>query len=130
MAVVNGAPADEDRFWSLNVGRMPHISRKDIAVEKPQIVASEELENWGPYHNVLSPLKEAQQPANARSVRQAFAGLTEIIHDSQHILYEPRDGALSKKMLAVYRMYLDWYANLPAVLRLGINSTPSVLFTQ
>lgn len=109
---------------------MPHISRKNIAVEKPHIVESEELENWGPYHNALSPLKEDQQPANARSVRQAFAGLTEIIHDSQDILYEPRDGALSQKMLAVYRKYLDWYADLPSVLRLGINSTPSVLFTQ
>lgn len=121
---------NKTRFWSLNIGRMPHISRSSITVEKPHIVPSEERENWGAYNNVMSPLKEDQQPANVRSVCRAFAGLTEIIHDSQHLLYEPRDGQLNGKMLGVYRRYLEWYGDLPPILRLGINSTPAVLFAQ
>lgn len=109
---------------------MPHISRGSIKVEKPKIIPSEERESWGAYNNVMSPLKEPQQSANVRSVCQAFAGLTEIIHDSQHLLYEPRDGALSQKMLAVYRQYLEWYDDLPEALKLGSDSTPSVLFAH
>lgn len=109
---------------------MPHISRNSISIEKPRVVAGEERDTWRAYNNVMSPLTEEQQPANVRSVSKAFVGLTEIIHDSQHLVYESRDGALNQEMLAVYRRYLDWYADLPAVLRLGRNSTPSVLFAH
>lgn len=66
------------RFWSRNIGRMPHTFRGSIRVEKPHIIPSEEREDLVAYNNVMSPLKEPQQSANVRSVCQAFAGLTEI----------------------------------------------------
>ena len=78
----------------------------------------------------MSPFTEQQQQANVRSVCYAFAELTHIINHSQQLLSELRDEALSRTMLAVYRQYLEWYADLPAVLRLGRNSTPAVLFAQ
>jgi hypothetical protein len=35
-----------------------------------------------------------------------------------------------KDLLSTYTQYLDWYDQIPEVLKLGINFTPAVLFVQ
>lgn len=113
------------------MGRLPLISRYSISVEKPIIVEDQEQEEWAPYTDGGTPQQQKiGQASNVRSVCKAIYELSEIINNSQYVLYGPRDSVMSKLMLASYSEYLAWYDSLPVVLRLGSNSTPSVLFTQ
>jgi hypothetical protein len=45
-------------------------------------------------------------------------------------MYAGTDLLTAKDILDQYTKMLDWYSSLPEVLRLGENSTPSVLFVQ
>lgn len=53
-----------------------------------------------------------------------------MLHETLYVLHSPVQILTAKVILAMYTRYLDWYSQMPEVLRLGRNSTPSVLFTQ
>jgi hypothetical protein len=46
------------------------------------------------------------------------------------VTYADTDPVHSRDILDLYTRILGWYSSLPEVLRLGENSTPSVLFVQ
>lgn len=70
------------------------------------------------------------QPSNVQSVYKTFCELSEIVYGSSYALYTPGETVTSKSLLRVYTKYLRWYDSIPAVLRLGHNFTPAVLFCQ
>ena len=45
-------------------------------------------------------------------------------------MYADTDSLTAREFLDQYTRMLNWYSSLPEVLRLGENSTPSVLFVQ
>ncbi len=46
------------------------------------------------------------------------------------MMYSKGNFPKSDKFLVIYKKCLEWYDGLPDQLRLGLNSTPTVLFTQ
>jgi hypothetical protein len=115
---------------------------------KPAIVEDIEKRSWVPYAdngNIHRPPPNTKgltsgggvplerdfiQPSNVHSVYKAFCELSEIVHKSLYVLYTPGNHCTSKSLVGVYTIYLHWYDGIPEVLRLGQNSTPSVLFVQ
>lgn len=71
-----------------------------------------------------------QQPSNVRSVYLCFCELSELVHQTLYFLNAPNQPLTSTRTLALYTKYLKWYDEVPIVLRLGSNFTPSVLFVQ
>ena len=97
----------------------------------PTIVQNEEQSEWLPYTGNETPQdKNLYQPSNVHSMYKGFCELSMIIHNTQYELYAGVRPLTTRAILDQYTAYLAWYDSLPAVLRLGENSTPSVFFTQ
>ena len=95
------------------------------------IVSEVEEEQWMRYTDEgLASEKVAVQPSNIRAVYKCFSELSELIHDGLALFHATGNFPQSVDVLAVYKKYLEWYEGLPDQLRLGLNSTPTVLFTQ
>lgn len=65
-----------------------------------------------------------------RSVYKCFCELSELVHRSLYVLHSPGRPLTSRDLLNIYTQYLDWYDQIPEVLRLGHNFTPAVLFAH
>jgi hypothetical protein len=63
-------------------------------------------------------------------VYKCFCELSELVHRSLYILYAPDQAVTGPKLQKIYSDYINWYGQIPDVLRLGTNFTPSVLFAQ
>lgn len=61
---------------------------------------------------------------------KCFCELSELVHQALYILHSPGRPLTARDLLGIYTEFLNWYANIPEVLRLGANFTPSVLFAQ
>jgi hypothetical protein len=61
---------------------------------------------------------------------RCFCELSELVHWSLSNLHSPGARTIVKDLLSTYTQYLDWYDQIPEVLKLGINFTPAVLFVQ
>jgi hypothetical protein len=95
------------------------------------IIGEVEEEQWIPYTDEgLASERIAIQPSNIRAVYKSFSELSELIHDGRALVHRKGNFPQSADVLAVYKKYLEWYEGLPDQLRLGLNSTPTVLFTQ
>lgn len=100
-------------------------------MKKPMIIDKVEEEQWIPYTDEgLASERTAIQPSNIRAVYKSFSELSELIHSGLAIVHTKGNFPQSADVLAVYKKYLEWYERLPDQLRLGLNSTPTVLFTQ
>ena len=98
---------------------------------KPTIIDEIEEEQWIPYTDEGSASERiATQPSNIRAVYKTFTELSELIHDGLTLVHSKGRFPHSADVLAVFKKYLEWYESLPDQLRLGLNSTPTVLFTQ
>lgn len=71
-----------------------------------------------------------KQASNATSIYNCFCQLTETISGTMYTLYSPVSTITGEVLLNIYTLYLDWYDQMPDALRLGLNSTPSVLVSQ
>jgi hypothetical protein len=71
-----------------------------------------------------------QQPSNVRSVYLCFCELSELVQETLYLMHAPTQPLTSTRPLTLYTKYLNWYDQVPRVLRLGSNFTPSVLFVQ
>lgn len=95
------------------------------------IINEVEEEQWLAYTDEgLASERNTIQPSNIRAVYKSFSKLSELIHDGLAMIHEKDKFPQSASVLAVYKRYLEWYDGLPDQLRLGLNSTPTVLFTQ
>lgn len=113
------------------VGKLPHFSQHTTFPHKPSIIDRIEASEWVPYTDDGMPLsRDCKQPSNVHSVFQCFCELSEIIHETLYVLYAPDQKVTSTRLIYVYSKYLNWYNDLPVVLRLGQNFTPSVLFAH
>jgi len=78
-----------------------------------------------------APLQRScEQPSNVRSVYKCFCELSELVHEALYILHTPGRLLTSRDLINIYTDFLNWYDNIPEVLRLGHNFTPAVLFAQ
>lgn len=78
-----------------------------------------------------APLQRScEQPSNVRSVYKCFCELSELVHEALYILHSPGRPLSSRDLINIYTDFLNWYDNIPEVLRLGHNFTPAVLFAQ
>lgn len=78
-----------------------------------------------------APLQRScEQPSNVRSVYKCFCELSELVHEALYILHSPGRLLTSRDLINIYTDFLNWYDNIPEVLRLGHNFTPAVLFAQ
>lgn len=102
----------------------------EIWIEKPAEIDEIEHEDWKPCTDTNTVSKNYHQPNNVRSVYRAFSELSEIINQGEYQHYSRTQQLESHKLLSVYHKLLEWYDVLPDQLRLGINFTPTVLFTQ
>ena len=95
------------------------------------IVSEVEEEHWMRYTDEgLASEKIGVQPSNIRAVYKSLSELSELIHDGLGLIHATCNFPQSAHVLAVYKKYLEWYEGLPDQLRLGLNSTPTVLFSQ
>jgi len=74
--------------------------------------------------------RNTTQPSNIRTVFNCFCQLSEIIHNALYTLHCPAKPVTSRAIIEVYKKYLHWYEDIPAIMRLGQNFTPQVLFVQ
>ncbi|KAL8407394.1 hypothetical protein RB594_006289 [Gaeumannomyces avenae] len=121
-----------DHAWSLATGSLPQSSSFIKLPPKPNIIDDIEASLWIPYTDDGTPLQQSscEQPSNVRSVYKCFCELSELLHQSLYALHSPGKPLAARELLALYTSYLHWYANIPEVLRLGANFTPSVLFAH
>ncbi|PHH72150.1 hypothetical protein CDD82_6144 [Ophiocordyceps australis] len=98
---------------------------------KPLIIDEVEASLWVPYTDDGAPLQRScEQPSNVRSVYKCFCELSELVHQSLYVLHSPIHPLTAKELLSIYTQYLNWYGQVPEVLRLGHNFTPAVLFVH
>lgn len=134
--------------WSLATGSLPQSSCFPHLPPKPAIMPDIEASFWIPYTDDGTPLVDAmyirttdggtgaplqrscEQPSNVRSVYKCFCELSELVHESLYILHSPGRPLSSRDLINIYTDFLNWYDNIPEVLRLGHNFTPAVLFAQ
>ena len=91
----------------------------------------DELREWIPYAGDQIPQGlDLRQPSNVRAVYKSLCELSTIIHSTLYVMHADTDPVSSRDILDQYTRMLGWYSSLPEVLRLGENSTPSVLFVQ
>ncbi|KAL8383507.1 hypothetical protein RB595_010624 [Gaeumannomyces hyphopodioides] len=120
-----------DHAWSLATGSLPQSSSFIRLPPKPSVIGDIEASLWIPYTDDGAPLQQScEQPSNVRSVYRCFCELSELVHQSLYALHSPGRPLAARELLALYTSYLHWYANIPEVLRLGANFTPSVLFAH
>ncbi|KAF4981649.1 hypothetical protein FZEAL_2589 [Fusarium zealandicum] len=136
-----------DHAWSLATGSLPQCSCFPHLPPKPAIIGDIEASLWVPYtddgelsseHQRNRMLTEpgaalqrsCQQPSNVRSVYKCFCELSELVHQSLYILHSPGKPLTARDLLSIYTQYLNWYDQIPEVLRLGHNFTPAVLFAH
>ncbi|KFA81611.1 hypothetical protein S40288_09581 [Stachybotrys chartarum IBT 40288] len=120
-----------DHVWSLATGSLPQFSHFPPLPLKPPIITAIEASLWMPYTDDGAPMQHSsQQRSNERSVYRCFCELSELVHQSLYMLPSPRSPSITRGLLNIYLQYLAWYDRIPEVLKLGINFTPAVLFTQ
>ncbi|KAM4060992.1 fungal specific transcription factor [Hirsutella rhossiliensis] len=120
-----------DHAWSLATGSLPQCSCFIRLPHKPAIIDDIEASLWVPYTDDGAPLQRScEQPSNVRSVYTCFCELSELVHQSLYILHSPRKPLTARDLLNIYTQYLNWYDQIPEVLRLGHNFTPAVLFAH
>ncbi|KAM5347200.1 hypothetical protein ACJ41O_010205 [Fusarium nematophilum] len=120
-----------DHAWSLATGSLPQCSCFPHLPPKPTIIGDVEASLWVPYTDNGAPLQRScQQPSNVRSVYKCFCELSELVHQSLYVLHSPGRPLTSRDLLSIYTQYLNWYDQIPEVLRLGHNFTPAVLFAH
>jgi hypothetical protein len=119
------------RAWSLAAGCLPQVSRDGILIREPTAFDRDELREWIPYAGDQIPQGlDLRQPSNVRAVYKSLCELSTIIHSALYVMYSDTDSLTSRGILDRYTRMLGWYSSLPEMLRLGENSTPSVLFVQ
>lgn len=119
------------RAWSLAAGYLPQISRDGILISESSIFERDELRDWIPYAGDQIPQGlDLRQPSHVRGVYKSLCKLSTLIHSTLCIVHSDADSVSSRDVVDIYTRMLDWYSSLPEVLRLGDNSTPSVLFVQ
>jgi hypothetical protein len=100
-------------------------------IREPTVFDSDELREWIPYAGDQIPQGlDLRQPSNVRAVYRSLCELSTIIHHILYVMYADANSLMSRDILDRYTQLLGWYDSLPEVLRLGDNSTPSVLFVQ
>ena len=93
-------------------------------------------DNIQPSHLTLNPPPgttlpyPAEQPCHIGAIYNCCCELSKIIHKSLYALYCSTTTINSKDVARIYNEYLDWYKNVPEILRLGRNFTPQVLVVQ
>jgi hypothetical protein len=91
----------------------------------------DEIREWIPYvGNQIPEGLDLRLPSNVRAVYRSLCELSTIIHNILYMMYADEDSFTSRDILNRYTQMLGWYGSLPEVLRLGKNSTPSILFVQ
>lgn len=80
------------------------------------------------YGNALE--QRSQQSSDIRSIYNCFCNLSEIVHSSLYILYNPVSFVTSTKILNVYTRYLEWYSYLSKSLHQHDSPSPAALFIQ
>ncbi|KAI9839328.1 MAG: hypothetical protein M1838_004392 [Thelocarpon superellum] len=114
--------------WSLWAGRLPQVVRAAIGVRKPFLVAEREHELWTPYVGEgEQPQSGFQQRSHVRSVQICLCQLSELINETLFALYASDQPVTGRELVRHYTRRLEWHGALPEALRLGENSTPSVL---
>ncbi|KEY66236.1 hypothetical protein S7711_09262 [Stachybotrys chartarum IBT 7711] len=120
-----------DHMWSLATGSLPQFSHFRHLPPKPAIITAIDESLWMPYtDDGASTQLLYQQQSNEQSVYRCLCELSELAHISLYILRSPRRPSITRSLLDIYTRYLTWYEQIPEILRLGINFTPAVLFTQ
>ncbi|PFH60922.1 hypothetical protein XA68_18542 [Ophiocordyceps unilateralis] len=120
-----------DSAWSLATGSLPQCSRFPCLPSKPIIISDVEASLWVPYTDDGAPLQRScEQPSNVRSVYKCFCELSELVHQSLYLLHSPGHPLAAREILSMYTHFLNWYDQVPEVLRLGHNFTPAVLFVH
>ena len=86
---------------------------------------------WVPYTgDQIAKMPDLRQPSDMRAVYKSLCELSTLIHSTLYVTYAGADSVHSRDVIDLYTRMLGWYSSLPMVLRLGENSTPSVLFIQ
>ncbi|PHH87180.1 hypothetical protein CDD83_9208 [Cordyceps sp. RAO-2017] len=120
-----------DHAWSLATGTLPQCSSFPHLPPRPAIIGDIEASLWVPYTDDGAPLQRScEQPSNVRSVYKCFCELSELVHQSLYVLHSPGKPLTARDLLGIYTQYLNWYDQIPEVLRLGHNFTPAVLFAH
>jgi hypothetical protein len=99
-------------------------------IPEPTAFDVDELMEWIPHTGDIAQKLDLRQPSNVHAVYKSLCELSTIIHSTLYVTYADTDPVHSRDILDLYTRILGWYSSLPEVLRLGENSTPSVLFVQ
>ncbi|KAH8719850.1 Nitrogen assimilation transcription factor nit-4 [Beauveria bassiana] len=114
--------------WAMVKGELPHCLPALHRPPMPVISTDFETSSWAPYADGDVYFEPHKQLSNVRSLYQYFCKLNETVHESLHLLYSPAQSLTAANLLQNYHLYLDWYDQMPEVMRLGHNSTPAAIF--
>ncbi|KAL2211360.1 hypothetical protein CC79DRAFT_198480 [Sarocladium strictum] len=120
-----------DCLLSVGVGSLPQYPLGSPCPPTPAVPLDIEQSPWLPYTGEILPRPPpSEQPSNIRSTYHWLCELAKRIYETLHILYSPDSQVNAAAVLNAYTGYLSWYDQMPEALRLGLNSTPSVLVSH
>lgn len=123
-----------ETLWAICVGRISSLPRTAIRLEKPFIRENLEVKTWKPYGDTRNPqlLSHLEQPSFTYNLLVQSSLLAEIINDTIHMFYAPRDRITSRKLQQHHDKLQQWHRNLPSTLTVKQNepTLPQVLSLQ
>jgi hypothetical protein len=123
-----------ETLWSVCLGRISCLPRTAIKLEKPFLRSNLESKIWKPHGHPQFPHASArlEQASFTYNLSLQLSLLTEIVNDTVHMFYAPRDRMTSRKLLQHHARYKAWYKDLPECLAVKENSAtlPQVLCLQ
>ncbi|KAK3376353.1 fungal-specific transcription factor domain-containing protein [Lasiosphaeria ovina] len=118
-----------DHAWTLVSVSLPQTSFRIPRPPKPPIIDALESLLWIPITDDGLYTKYSQ-PSNTRTVFRCLCEISDLVHQSVFMLRTPGRPLTRDALLEIYTNYLDWYDGIPNSMRLGLSSTPAVLFVH
>ncbi|KAK6431710.1 hypothetical protein LTR95_012131 [Oleoguttula sp. CCFEE 5521] len=117
-----------ETMCSVALGRLSQLPRAAADIEKPSTKDPLENQIWRPYEDTnMMTSPSSEQSMRSMSFVHCISNLSELASDMVNTFYAPRERFTSRRLVATYAQYREWYQNLPDAFRLENTSLPHVL---
>lgn len=110
---------------SFTLGRLPQIPTTAITVDLPPISDEDDTAEWIAYD-----VDKPRRPAASSTCFNRVASLSKIVNSTSMMFFAPSQTMSGSLLLTEYQKYLDWYENLPDIVKGLDGATPHVLCMQ
>lgn len=114
-----------DQTTAFTLGRLPNLNVNGVTVALPEVDEQVDKEPWQAYHSDII------HTPGAKSSTFAFcAKLSQIVNTTLLMFFAPTQPLSGALLLEQNTRYLDWWDDLPPILRSTDNAPPHVLTLQ